>query len=182
MRLVRTALKKERFPRVVDSLPRLSLVLFLIVFPPAAVLCARTGAAISVYLTGTAIYGLISVAVARALQLIWEGKPVVKWRRPASTGSAEDLAALSRGLRFEPPAAHRLRHDVRGGLQIVSGFADLLGMEQFGQLNDVQRRYLACLRRGVKELSSIVDGNGSRPESKEEESSENPAGERTHSS
>jgi signal transduction histidine kinase len=51
----------------------------------------------------------------------------------------------------------KLAHDLRGPLQLVSGYADLLAEGAAGPLNAKQQGYVGSVRSGVKRVLEVIE-------------------------
>ena len=58
----------------------------------------------------------------------------------------------------------RVAHDLRGALQFITGYADLLISERAGPLNPVQMQYLALIRTSTGRILEIVDQRQAEPD------------------
>lgn len=73
----------------------------------------------------------------------------MRQRLPAERGRAPEAGALGSLL-------PRLGHELRGPLQVITGFVELLLAEQPGPLTPEQRRYLEETRRSCERLARFV--------------------------
>jgi signal transduction histidine kinase len=53
--------------------------------------------------------------------------------------------------------APKLAHDLRGALNAVSGYADLLALESVGPLNPRQKRFVEEIRAGTQKAQREID-------------------------
>lgn len=118
---------------------------------PAALLCGLLGARILAYIWAALTYALVGVSISKLMERGRAGR--------TEDGSAPEKKHA--GGVDDP--SEKLRHDIRGELQVVGGFADVLAMEKCGELNEAQRRHLNCLRKGVKELTALVESGERTP-------------------
>jgi signal transduction histidine kinase len=93
--------------------------------------------------------------------LIW-----VRWNRAAAV---RQLCAQDQGLagkEQEPvqcsqylESRDRLVHDLRGPLQAIMGYADLLAADVTGPLSPKQRSFLENIRAAARKIKDIIDQN-----------------------
>jgi len=51
----------------------------------------------------------------------------------------------------------RVSHDLRGPLQTILGFAELLSLEMSGPLNAEQRQYVAFIQRDAMHMLDLIN-------------------------
>ncbi len=80
---------------------------------------------------------------------------------PESRPVPQEPAITERELRYRLEQMNRLTsrlaHDLRGPLHLVSGYADLLGMEQIGPLNAKQKQFVELIKTGALGIEDEID-------------------------
>lgn len=64
---------------------------------------------------------------------------------------------LADALRRVEELAPKLAHDLRGALNVVSGYADLLALESSGPLNPRQKKFVQEIRGGADKAQREID-------------------------